>query len=112
MEVSGQLHAPADLPRLGKSLRHTVGRSQGGRQGRSGRRREEEILARSAIEPRPSSTDWALPTRESTEYKPRKAACKCSRNLACRTEAEAKLFLCFIKHQAMEARLYSYEPRF
>jgi hypothetical protein len=43
MEVSGQFHGPAALPR-GESRRYQLDRRLGGPQSRSGRRGEEKIL--------------------------------------------------------------------
>jgi hypothetical protein len=55
MEVSGQIHAPAALPRV-KSRQYPLDRRQSGYQSRSGRSGEEEkSLFLSVMEPRSSS---------------------------------------------------------
>jgi hypothetical protein len=52
MEVSGQLHAPAALPLLGKQSRCTLDRKLGGHQSQPGYRREEKNLTLLGTEPR------------------------------------------------------------
>jgi hypothetical protein len=52
LQVSGQLHAPADLPQ-GKSLRYLFDKRMGGPQDRSGWHRVVKILASPGLELQP-----------------------------------------------------------